>query len=150
MRKLWLLVLLVPFVGVWLYGCDESPVEPDFAVAATTAQESSTPQAAKVGTQAKTVRLSGVEVPGWASGDGNVGFHAATVNCAEGKWPIAGGYSILGGTTNNDYTVISNGPRQFGAAAYGSWEVEVKRTAGSDTWNLLAWAVCVDAEAASP
>jgi len=148
MRKLWLLVLLVPLVGVWLYGCDETPDEPGSAVAATTAGESSTPQMARVGAQAKTVRLSGVEVPGWAAGDANVGFHIATVDCSEGKWPIAGGYSIIGAT--NDYTVISNGPRPSAGNTHGSWSVEAKRTAGSDTWNLLAWAVCVDAEAASP
>ena len=149
MRKLWILVLLVPFVALWTYGCDEHPTQPETAVAATTAQEGPAPQAARVSSpQAKTVRLSGAEVVGYAAGDSNVGFKSTTVECPAGKFPISGGYRILG--SGNDYTVLSNGPNPFGGADSGIWRVEAKRTAGSDSWNLIAYAVCVDAEAASP
>ena len=94
MRKLWLLVLLVPFVAVWLYGCDESPVDPDSAVAATTAQESSTPQAAaKPPTLPTAVKLSWTYVHESTYETGEVAIFA---ECPDGTYPIAGGWSTGG------------------------------------------------------
>jgi len=46
MRKLAFLFLLVPFVALWVYGCDENPGEPQTATAAGL-QDAATPSFAK-------------------------------------------------------------------------------------------------------
>ena len=146
MRKLLAQLLLVPFAAVLVFGCDEVPTEPENVVAATTAEDSTTPLAARAAPQVKPARLSGVLVDGFAAGESSISLKNATVPCPEGKWPITGGFEIT--NSSNDYVVLKNRPVRLSVA--GGWEVEAKRTAGSASWNLIAWAVCVDAEPATP
>ena len=146
MRKLLALLLLVPFAAVLVFGCDEVPTEPETAVAATTAEGSSTPMAARAAPQVKPAQLSGVFVDGYAAGESSTSRKNATVPCPEGKWPISGGFEIT--NSSNDYAVLKNRPVRLSGA--GGWEVEAKRTAVSASWNLIAGAVCVDAEPATP
>ena len=95
MRKFWLVIPLVLVAAVWLYGCDESPVAPDSAVAATqqSAQDGATFAKKPPEPVPPTTGLVGVQmVYTFASREGP-GQWSAEAWCPEGKVPITGGVS---------------------------------------------------------
>ncbi len=139
MRKL--LALLVPFAAVVVLSCDDPPTAPEEAQAATTVQESSTPQMARVPALPTPVVLAGAEVAGYAAGFTSSSRSSATVDCPLGKWPITGGWRVLGGE-NSTFAVQASSPIS-GGSDRGSWLVELLRTEGSGEWDLITYAVCV-------
>jgi hypothetical protein len=143
MRKLLGLLMLIPFAAVLVLSCDEHPTAPEEARAATTVQESSAPQAAaKAPTLPTAVVLSGAEIAVWASGLTSYSRATAVADCSEGKWPISGGWRVLGGESST-FVVQTSAPEPSGTDR-GAWRVELLRTDGTGEWNLIASAVCVE------
>lgn len=140
MHKLALLFLLLPFVAVWTYGCDqtENPVVPQAAQAAIV---ETAPSFAAAGGNLKT-GIVGVEVV--VAQQLNIpasSFALLEAQCPDGKYAIAGGWRA--GPLQNDYNVMSNHPTS--SPGHGGWSVFIKTTAGSTPWLGEAWAVCVNA-----
>jgi hypothetical protein len=145
MRKLLALLILVPFAAVVVLSCDDHPTAPEEAQAATTVQESSTPQAAaKAPTLPTPVVLSGAEVI--------TGPYAATSNlgetvysyaaCPDGKIPLSGGYMVNADPDTEDFLVMQNTARRVVSTT--GWSTGIKLTAGSFL-GIASYAVCIDA-----
>ena len=147
MRKLWILVLLVPFVALWAYGCDETPTEPTAGNAATTAQGSSAPTFKAVDkppTLPAPVMLSGVVI---VEESRNVSVAGATTAfayapCPEGKEPLTGGIEFEEFGTA-DVKVMGSRPYQFPSGNWG-WKGGFKMT-GTGSVDITASVVCTDA-----
>lgn len=144
MRKLLALVVLVPFAAAIVLSCDDHPTAPEGVRASTTVQEASTPQTAKVPALPMPVVLAGAEVSGYAAGMTVSSRRSARVDCSAGKWPITGGWQVLGSETSV-FSVQTSAPVARDPD-YGSWLVELIRTEGTGEWNLVAYAVCVRME----
>ena len=143
MRKLLGLLMILPFGAILVLSCDGQPTAPENAQAATTVQESSARQAAaKAPTLPAAVMLSGVEIAAWASGMTSYSRAIAVADCSEGKWPISGGWRVVGGESSM-FAVQTSAPEPSGTDR-GAWRVELLRTDGTGEWNLIASAVCVD------
>ncbi len=143
MRKLFGLLLSVPFAAILVLSCDDHPTAPDQAQTTTTVQEWSAPQAAtRAPTLPTAVKLSGVEVAAWASGVTTSSRATAVADCPEGKWPISGGWRVLDGESST-FAVQTSSPEPSGTDR-GAWRVELLRTDGTGEWNLIASTVCVE------
>lgn len=158
MRKLWLLFLLVPFIALWTYGCEETsnPLETDSQQRA----EASTPTYAKGGVDkppasgiVRYVTVQSEPVTGWHS----PAF--SEVTCPLGKVPINGGYEIEPFPGENwpsssflqSYEVIANRPThqvEADGTVTGGWRVGIRGTAynGSVRYQFYTWAGCVSAQ----
>jgi hypothetical protein len=146
MRKLWILVLLVPFVALWAYGCDETPTEPTTAVAATTAQGSSAPTFKAVDkppTLPAPVMLSGVVLVESTRSLTIAGLTTAFsyALCPEGKAPITGGIEFME-WSGIDVKVISDRPYVHPNGQSG-WKGGFKIT-GTGSVDITATVLCTD------
>ena len=144
MRKLLALLVLVPFAAVVVLSCDDHPTAPEEVQAATTAQESSAPQATRVPPLPTPVVLSGAEVItgpyAYTSDLGATVFSYAT--CSDGKIPLSGGYMVNANPGTEDFLVMQNTARR--SALTTGWSAGIKLTAGSFL-GIASYAVCVDA-----
>jgi hypothetical protein len=147
MRKLWILVLLVPFVALWAYGCDETPTEPTAGNAATTAQGSSAPTFKAVDKPPSLptpVMLSGiviVEVTRSVTITGpSASFQYAL--CPEGKEPVTGGIEFTE-WASTEIKVISDRP-YVSPDGLSGWKGGFKIT-GTGSVDITATVVCADA-----
>ena len=77
--------------------------------------------------------------------------------CPEGKGPIAGGYQTSG--IVDEMVVTDNHPsgavttqEPSGTPMFSpdGWQATIKRLAGGGTWNMIAFAACVDIVPATP
>ncbi len=145
MRKFALPFLFLPFVAVWVFGCDqtETPLEPRGAQAATV---EANPSFAAGGNAFKT-GIVGVQVVTDAQAPGAYTTYTRSAECPAGKWPIAGGYSIS--TSANQYELRANLPENVGTD-HGKWTVGLTRTGGSTDWTVFVSALCVDAVSVGP
>jgi hypothetical protein len=141
MRKLLTLLVLAPLAVVLAFGCDDQPTAPEGARVATTADESTTPQASKAPTLPTPVRLSGVV---FSRAQGSVGAHSTTGQialCPSGKGPIAGGY-FTAESGEPELHVTDNGPIAYSADNLG-WTTEFYNS-GDTAHTYIVYAVCVD------
>lgn len=137
MRKLLALLGLVPFAAVVVLSCEDHPTAPE----TETARAASSVQASRAPALPTPVMLAGAEVAGYAAGVTEFSRSSATVDCPVGKWPITGGWRVLGGETSV-FSVQTSSPVSR-SSDRGSWLVELLRTEGTGEWNLIAYAVCV-------
>lgn len=147
MRKLWFLFLLVPFVALWAYGCDESPTEPTTTVAPTGVQGSSAATFKAVDkppTLPAPVMLSGVVVVEVTRSVSITGLTTAFqyALCPEGKEPITGGIEFKE-WSSTDVKVISDRP-YVAPGGQSGWKGAFKIT-GSGSVDITATVVCTDA-----
>lgn len=141
-RKLPALLLLVPFGAVLVFGCDEVPTEPETAVAATTVQESSTPQAARVPGLPTPVKLSGLTLVRASVSIAAGGGDNVAASCPEGKYPVTGGVS---------YPLMELGasfPVNLTNTEWGWWGFCFNRDTVAH--DCTVFAVCVDASLGDP
>jgi hypothetical protein len=146
MRKLLALLVLLPFAAVAVLSCDDSPTAPEEASAATTIQESSTPQASRQPPALPMpVVLSAVELvfgtPAVAYEPGD--FAESFAQCPMGKAPLTCGYStsLSGGST---FLVAFQGPTATMGEPPLGCSVKLKLTYG-DGVSGFATALCADA-----
>ena len=141
MRKLLALLVLVPFAAVLVLSCDEHPTAPENAQAATTVQESSTPQAMKAPPLPTPVLLNVVSFESTVEVIGP-GLHERVVYCPEGTVPLSGGVACTtGGVIQGSQPSASGGEQPYGWA--GACENETTGSIG-----IVVSAICVSA--ASP
>ena len=147
MRKLLLLTPLVLVAVLWLNGCDETPVEPQSANAATVTQEGGTAPAFKTGDKPPTlptpVTLSGLEIvenerP--VSIDGPSTSYAYAP-CPDGKKPISGGYEFVEYGSTEVKLMAS---RPYVGSSFKGWMAAFYAT-GTGSIRITASAVCMDA-----
>jgi hypothetical protein len=142
MRKLLGLLMLVPFAAILVLSCDEHPTAPENAQAATTVQESSTPQATKAPRLPTPVALSGYTVqvsPVLAicpSGSDNC---CAGNMCPAGKVLIAGGFE----TNTPDFVLTRERPFFQPISNQVGWAVCVTNTS-SGSLELGVSVACTD------
>ena len=137
-----LVALPVLFVAVLAFGCDEHPTQPETAQAATTAQESSTPQAARPPALPMPVVLSGFTLVRASASIAPGGGDNVTATCPEGKYPITGGVS---------YPLLELGasfPVNVTNTEWGWWGLCFNR--GTAAHDCTVFAVCVDASLGDP
>jgi hypothetical protein len=139
-------IMLVPFAALLVLSCDDHPTAPEKPLSTTDAQESSAGLAdRKAPPLAAPVVLAGVEVQALAAGVTTSSRSSVEVQCSTGKWPISGGWRVIGGETSA-FSVQTSAPDAAGPDR-GSWRVELLRTDGTGEWNLLAYAVCISMQA---
>lgn len=147
MRKLLFLAPLVLVATVWLYGCDETPVEPESAIAATVTQEGPAPTF-KAGDKPPTlptpVALSGlviVELGRNVSVDGPSTAYSYSP-CPEGKAPITGGieYQAYG-----DAEVEVLGSVPYRSNEQWGWKGIFRLTGTQTSVDIGTSAICADA-----
>ncbi|MCL7972058.1 MAG: hypothetical protein M8866_08255 [marine benthic group bacterium] len=145
MRKLLLIAPLLLVAVLWLYGCDETPVEPPSAVAAET-QEGAAPTF-KPGDKPPPLPTP-VVLSGWqlaSSGFISVApgeTKGVSAFCPEGKAPVSGGFLM---SDDANYALTQHSPLVDSSDGPG-WRVAVRNT-GSGPFQLGAYATCVAATA---
>jgi len=138
MRKFWLVIPLVLVAVVWLYGCDESPVAPDSAVAATQQGEAAFAKKPPEPVPPTTGLVGVVMVINNTLDRTSPGNLQGEAFCPAGKVPIAGGVGSNGGSGNMIWqnTPVSSGSQKGWAGGMylpNSWGGSIK-----------IWAVCAD------
>lgn len=137
-----------------MLSCDDPPTAPEEAQAATTAQETSTPQAAKELPWQAPAPLSGaifVERTLELSAEGNTW---PGVYCPDGTIPVSGGYHMFDfiDPMFDEWRLTANGPIRIPAGQ--GWVVGIQKLCGEcfgdgDEFTLTIWAACVDADFAN-
>jgi hypothetical protein len=147
MRILAILASLFLVGAVWLYGCDETPLDPESRGAAETPESAPTLKQANTPPTLRTpVMLSGwvyVEEESPVEPPGDQAFVYA--ECPEGKIPISGGWQIAPPWAANDVSFSHSSPTVT-ASGRAAWFVRVHND-WSDNIKVWAHAICVDASA---
>ncbi len=141
MRKLLALFVLVPFAAVFVLSCDDPPTAPEQAEAATTVQESPTPQASR---QPPALPMP-VRLSGWVRSYDDVneiapgmpGFSLAL--CPSGTVAITGGFDTAGTT---DFVLKRSNP-DTSIDGQPGWMVAVINESSTETLYMRAVAACV-------
>jgi hypothetical protein len=144
MKRATLVLLVIPLIALWLYGCDKAsnPLEADTAEAATV-QEA---QFAKQGGKAPT---SGIVAPEWVQTvvQGPNSDLSAEAHCPAGKVPLTGGYAVAAPAPNTDLSITYNGPLMFAEGtpeARGIWRAAARYEGViTSSWSVTALALCV-------
>ncbi len=152
MRRLLALLVLVPFATMVVLSCDDPPTAPEQAQAATTPQESSTPQAAKKPPFEAPAVLSGAVIVKQTVSITGTGMGWPKVYCPEGKFPVSGGFNMydFGDLMFGDWRLIANGP--ITTSSGSGWVVGIQMlcenpcSGTEDDFTLEIYAACVDAD----
>ncbi len=146
MRKFLGLLMLVPFAAILVLSCDDHPTAPEEVQAATTVQESSTPQATKAPPLPTPVVLADWHV---TTGNGKISANSwgpVFAYCPDGTFPIGGGFSCSSDAAcaySSGAQVIANGPHRDDGGPDG-WQVWYRNDTSNEMTGL-AYAVCVAA-----
>ena len=164
MKRATLALLVLPFVALWLYGCDQTqnPLE---AATAEDSEQALFAAGGKVKAQPNPIGCTQDQIAKWDETSGAwvcaadlqgatgpqpallSGFELvrhvvqghnhiiATARCPAGKKPITGGYSSSG----KDLSIMRNRPTEDG------WEASLYNDKYADGAEVIAWALCVDA-----
>lgn len=144
MRKISLLLLLVPFIALSFYGCGDNPVDPQTANVSSL-QDAATPYFAK-NKREKVLEVTLVTGDAVTVPVGQAGSAAAV--CPEGSSATGGGVQYAGNAI--DVQVAYNRPRLQAlgprAGEVDAWEIRVKNQAQVGDLIVIPSVVCLKLE----